>query len=90
MKNTKNIINESITETQQVQFIIDKSRSLEKLKDVDISQFQKAIIFCDSKIKSNWWIRIEEILQKKIDISKVFFLKQVRKQKCKKLYQIGF
>ena len=86
MRNTNNIINESITETQHVQFVIDKSNSLDKLKDIDISQFQKAIIFCDSKIKSNWWVKIEEILQKRIDISKVFFIEASEETKSAKNY----
>ena len=86
MSNKNYIINESITETQQVQFIIDKSHSLEKLKDVDLSKFQKAIIFCDSKIEDTWWQKIEKILHKKINFSQVFFIEASEQTKSVKNY----
>jgi len=86
MRNINYKINESITETQHVQFIIDKSSSLDKLKDIDLSEFQKAIIFCDNKIKSSWWKKIQEILQKQNKIFKVFFIEASEETKSLKNY----
>ena len=64
--NSKNYtINESITETQHVQFIIDKSEALEELNNVNLSQYQKAIIFCDEKLKENWWLKLRKLLKQK-------------------------
>lgn len=73
MSHTKHI-NESLTETQSVHFIIESSRAFSGLAELDLSQHQKAIVFCDDSLKSIWWPQLEAVLRDKIKLSNIHFL----------------
>ena len=80
MKNNYTI-KDSITETQNVKFIIDDSESFEKINEIDLSNFQKAIVYCDEKLALSWWPIIEKSIIKKINVSETFFLKASEESK---------
>jgi len=67
-------INESIIEKQSVQFIIDSTPELNFINNMDLSCFQKGIVFCDKKLSFNWWPKILSKIQNSISIKDVSFL----------------
>ena len=80
MKNNY-IIKESITETQKVKFIIDDSLSLNRLKDMNFSCYQKGIAFCDKNLSGSWWPKIENVLKGQINIADIHYLQPTEETK---------
>ena len=54
-------INESITATQKVQFIIDSSNDLEGLNRINFTSYESGISRCDKHLQDSWY---PEILKK--------------------------
>ena len=80
------IIEESISETQKVKFIIDNGSSLNRIKDIDFSCYQKGIVFCDKNLSCSWWPKINKVLKSQINIVDVCHLEAAEKTKSVKKY----
>ena len=81
-------INESIKESQEVEFFLDSRDSLEGLNEIPISSYQKAIVFCDQNLKESWWKRIESKLNNQITIDGLKFLEPSENTKSLDNYSI--
>ena len=68
------IIKDSITETQDVQFILDKDENLKHLNDIELSRYNRAIIICDSNLEKLIWPLIKKNISNQIEISRVEFI----------------
>tara|TARA_B100000035_G_C21033006_1_gene569375 strand:- start:2116 stop:3252 length:1137 start_codon:yes stop_codon:yes gene_type:complete len=67
-------INESITATQKVQFIIDSSNDLEGLNRINFTSYDSGIIFCDKHLQDSWYPEILKKLAPFLKIKNVNFL----------------
>jgi len=70
----QNTIKAKITEDQSVEFFLDSSYSLSLLNNVDLSQYQKSIVFCDEKLSNTIWPKIEAKLNDSIVLENILFL----------------
>jgi len=92
------IIKDSITETQNVQFILDKDKNLKHLNDINFSEYNRSIIICDSNLKYLVWPLVKKNISNRIEISKVEFIDAKESSKDLQTYsklveilcQIGF
>jgi len=82
------IINESLEESQEVQFFLDSRDSLEGLKKIPFDNYQKAIVFCDQNLEKTWWKKIEFILNNKILIDGLKFLEANEQTKSLEYYRV--
>lgn len=67
-------IRESLTDTQQVEFLLDQSPDFAKFRDMPLSTYQRAIVFCDVNLRHSWWPRIEALLSPQLPLAHVEFL----------------
>ncbi len=65
---------ESIQETQTATFVLDDSPEFAELRRLDLSSYQKAIVFCDRVLATGWWPRLAKSLEGRIAIAHVEFL----------------
>ncbi len=73
------LIKDSITETQDVNFILDSSKDFDLLDDIDLTGYEKAIVICDDSLKDDWWPKLEKKL--KVEIKHVEFMEAVEASK---------
>ncbi len=68
------VIRETLDEQQRVDFILDASPELDDLQTIDVSQYRRAIVFCDAHLRELWWPQIEAILTPRVPLAAVDFL----------------
>lgn len=67
------IIEDALHSSQNVRFVIDTSADFEQLKSIELSKYQKGIVFCDEALRDTWWPIIHPALSS-VDISRVKWL----------------
>ena len=74
-------INDSITETQEVSFVLDSSSGFKNLKKIDLSSYSRGIILCDDSVGLNWLPKLKHIISNQLDIEHVELIKAVESSK---------
>lgn len=68
------LIQETLEDTQHVEFVLDVSPQFDGLQAVPFSPYRRAIVFCDTALRDLWWPPIEAILSARIELVAVDFL----------------
>ena len=74
-------INDSITETQEVSFVLDSSSRFSDLNKIDLSSYSRGIILCDESVSLNWLPKLKHIISNQLDIEHVELIKAVESSK---------
>lgn len=82
MEKEMNCLFDSITETQDVKFIFDKSCNLKGLDEIDLNKYNKAILICDEGLINNdLFLNVKKKLYEKIKFDDIIFIEASESKK---------
>ena len=81
-------INDSITETQEVSFVLDSSSGFNNLNEIDLSSYSRGIILCDESVSLNWLPKLKRIISNQLHIEHVEFIEALESSKNLNSYLI--
>ena len=74
-------INDSITETQEVSFVLDSSSGFGDLNEIDLSSYSRGIILCDESVSLDWLPKLKRMISNQLHIEHVEFIEAVESSK---------